>query len=280
MCSARRRASRHLVLQALSPAASAESCQRCIRPAAVSQRTAGPRPTWWRLAAAGPAAQDLAEVEEAVGQHIWPLDTLGAPTAMLRALRPLLFLDTAALGGSPLLGQLPASCVVHHLYSRAPAELQGPHQRSGLNPAQVPHPTRMTCWWLAQPGVSAALDAWHTGLAGAAGSRSSSLHAPAVCAPPRAWPPDQQLPAVLGRSAPKTVSSSGLACKPLDLVRAALLQLVIICRQPGLTHCTRAVLPVAWTSTACLRPWRRSGPPWTPARLQQLASQVMRTCTR
>ena len=81
--------------------------------------------------------QDLAEVEEAIGQHIWPLETLGAPPSMLRALRPLLFLDTAALPSSPVLGQLPGSCVLHHLYSRAPAELLSPHQRSGLSPAQV-----------------------------------------------------------------------------------------------------------------------------------------------
>ena len=31
--------------------------------------------------------QDLAEVEEAVGQHVWPLEALGAPHGMLRALR-------------------------------------------------------------------------------------------------------------------------------------------------------------------------------------------------
>ena len=81
--------------------------------------------------------QDLAEVEEAVGQHIWPLETLGAPHSMLRALRPLLFLETSGLASSPVLGQLPGSCVLHHLYSRAPQELLGPHQRSGLTPAQV-----------------------------------------------------------------------------------------------------------------------------------------------
>ena len=76
-------------------------------------------------------------MEEAVGQHIWPLESLGAPHSVLRALRPLLFLETAQIAASPLLGQLPASCVVHHLYSRAPAELQSPHQRSGLTPAQA-----------------------------------------------------------------------------------------------------------------------------------------------
>ena len=78
-----------------------------------------------------------------MGQHIWPLETLGAPHSMLRALRPLLFLETSGLASSPVLGQLPGSCVLHHLYSRAPQELLGPHQRSGLTPAQVRMSTRV-----------------------------------------------------------------------------------------------------------------------------------------
>ena len=81
--------------------------------------------------------QDLAEVEMAVGQQVWPLQAIGPPHGMLRSLRPFLFLDTLAIAESPLTQQLPVSCVLHHLYSRAPPQLQSPHERSGLSPAQV-----------------------------------------------------------------------------------------------------------------------------------------------
>lgn len=76
-------------------------------------------------------------MEVAVGQNIWPLQAIGPPHAMLRALRPLLFVETPAIPQSPFLNHLPATVVLHHLYSRAPAALQSPHIRSGLTPAQV-----------------------------------------------------------------------------------------------------------------------------------------------
>lgn len=84
-----------------------------------------------------PPPQDMAELEAAVAQNLLPLDAAGAPARVLRALRPLLFLETAELAASPLLGALPPSVVLHHLYSRAPPGLQLPHARSGYTPAQV-----------------------------------------------------------------------------------------------------------------------------------------------
>ena len=84
------------------------------------------------------ARQDMAELEAAVGQSLAPVEALGGPHRVLRAFRPLLFLDTGALAGSPLLGALPPGVALSHLFSRAPPGLQSPHQRSGFTPAQVP----------------------------------------------------------------------------------------------------------------------------------------------
>ncbi|KAL4458763.1 hypothetical protein ABPG75_013628 [Micractinium tetrahymenae] len=81
-------------------------------------------------------AKDLAELEAAVGQHLLPLEQLGAPARALRAFRRLLFLETTEVEGSPLLRELPRPEVLHHLYSRAPPQLESPHSRSGLTPAQ------------------------------------------------------------------------------------------------------------------------------------------------
>jgi hypothetical protein len=94
----------------------------------------------------------MGELEAGVGQSVYPLDHLGLPFNMLRAFRRLLFLDTAEVLGSPLVRELPASVVLHHLYSRAPAELQSPHVRQSFTPAQVnttasltlPHQTRVS----------------------------------------------------------------------------------------------------------------------------------------
>lgn len=81
-------------------------------------------------------ARDMAELELAVGQNLLPVEQLGAPYRALRALRRLIFLDTALLAGSPLLQELPASAVLHHLYSRGPPGLQSPAERSSLTPLQ------------------------------------------------------------------------------------------------------------------------------------------------
>lgn len=79
----------------------------------------------------------MGELEAGVGQSVYPLDHLGLPFNMLRAFRRLLFLDTAEVMGSPLVRELPASVMLHHLYSRAPAGLQSPHVRQSFTPAQV-----------------------------------------------------------------------------------------------------------------------------------------------
>ncbi|KAK3243297.1 hypothetical protein CYMTET_47037 [Cymbomonas tetramitiformis] len=81
-------------------------------------------------------AKDMAELEIAVGQNLYPVEQLGAQYRSLRAFRPLLFLDTAQVPSSPLLHELPISVVMHHLYTRGPKELVSPHMRAGLSPAQ------------------------------------------------------------------------------------------------------------------------------------------------
>lgn len=81
-------------------------------------------------------AKDMAELELAVGQHLHAVDALGAPYRALRAFRPLLFLEVSQLSQSPLLSELPPSVVLHHAYTRAPAELQSPYTRASLTPAQ------------------------------------------------------------------------------------------------------------------------------------------------
>lgn len=81
-------------------------------------------------------ARDMAELELAVSQNLFPVEQLGAPYRALRALRPVIFLETSQLESSPLLQDLPPSAILHHLYSRAPDELQSPMQRSQLTPQQ------------------------------------------------------------------------------------------------------------------------------------------------
>lgn len=81
-------------------------------------------------------ARDMAELELAVGQNLFPVEQLGAPYRALRAFRPLIFLETSQLGGSSLLQDLPPSVILHHLYSRGPDELQSPLQRNKLTPLQ------------------------------------------------------------------------------------------------------------------------------------------------
>ncbi|KAH7833665.1 hypothetical protein Vadar_008563 [Vaccinium darrowii] len=81
-------------------------------------------------------ARDMAELELAVGQNLFPVEQLGPPYRALRAFRPVIFLETSQLGASPLLQDLPPSVVLHHLYSRGPEELQSPMQRNKLTPMQ------------------------------------------------------------------------------------------------------------------------------------------------
>ncbi|KAK4278959.1 hypothetical protein QN277_016728 [Acacia crassicarpa] len=81
-------------------------------------------------------ARDMAELELAVGQNLFPVEQLGAPYRALRAFRPLIFLETSQLPSSPLLQDLPPNVILHHLYSRAPDELQSPLQRNKLTHLQ------------------------------------------------------------------------------------------------------------------------------------------------
>ncbi|KAL9253236.1 Conserved oligomeric Golgi complex subunit 5-like protein [Drosera capensis] len=79
-------------------------------------------------------ARDMAELELAVGQNLFPVEQLGAHYRALRAFRPVIFLETSQLESSPLLQDLPPSVILHHLYSRGPDELLSPIQRNNLTP--------------------------------------------------------------------------------------------------------------------------------------------------
>ncbi|KAL7184456.1 hypothetical protein ACSBR2_026584 [Camellia fascicularis] len=81
-------------------------------------------------------ARDMAELELAVGQNLFPVEQLGAPYRALRAFRPIIFLETSQLGSSSLLQDLPLSVILHHLYSRGSEELQSPMRRNKLTPLQ------------------------------------------------------------------------------------------------------------------------------------------------
>ncbi|CAL5190553.1 unnamed protein product [Lathyrus oleraceus] len=81
-------------------------------------------------------ARDMAELELAVGQNLFPVEQLGSPYRALRAFRPLIFLETSQLASSTLLQDLPPNVILHHLYTRGPEELQSPLQRNKLTPLQ------------------------------------------------------------------------------------------------------------------------------------------------
>jgi hypothetical protein len=104
--------------------------------------------------------KDMAELEHAVGAHLHPAESLGAPYRALRALRPFLFLPADGVLNSPLVKDLPRACVLHHLYSHAPKELATPYQRAGLAPPQystwLDKHTEAEVW----AGVKGTLDAY------------------------------------------------------------------------------------------------------------------------
>ncbi|GFR42609.1 hypothetical protein Agub_g3540 [Astrephomene gubernaculifera] len=81
-------------------------------------------------------AKDLAELQAAVGQHLHPLEQLGQPYRAVKAFRSLLFTPAAAVAANPLLGELPPAITLHHIFSRLPAAIQAPHERSGLTALQ------------------------------------------------------------------------------------------------------------------------------------------------
>eukprot|EP00741_Cyanophora_paradoxa_P018990 tig00021108_g18333.t1 len=80
-------------------------------------------------------AADLAQMEAALQPLCQPLQKLGQPYRALRAFKSLVFMETAALAAGPEKDQLPPSAVLHHLFSRAPDELQLPHARLGMTEA-------------------------------------------------------------------------------------------------------------------------------------------------
>lgn len=104
-------------------------------------------------------AQDMVELELAAAM-LHALDGVGAPYRALRAFRPLLFLDTAAMAASPLLQELPPSVALLQCYSRAPADLASPHAQAGLSAAKysawLDSATEAEVW----RGVKGTLDAY------------------------------------------------------------------------------------------------------------------------
>lgn len=82
-------------------------------------------------------AKDAAELEAAIEQHLVPPEQLGPPVRALRSFRRLLFLESKDVPGNAAVRDVPASAVLHHLFSRVPeAVLESPHARNKLTPAQ------------------------------------------------------------------------------------------------------------------------------------------------
>lgn len=72
-------------------------------------------------------ANDMAQLELRL-EHILPLKTLGAPYEELRAFRHMMFLESGSILRDSTIDKIRPTNVWHHLISRAPAELQLPHQ--------------------------------------------------------------------------------------------------------------------------------------------------------
>jgi hypothetical protein len=70
-------------------------------------------------------AGELAQLESVI-TNLYPVKELGQPYKMLRAFRPLLFLELDKIGTSPEAKILLPSHVIHHLICRGPSELQSP----------------------------------------------------------------------------------------------------------------------------------------------------------
>ncbi|XP_055354434.1 conserved oligomeric Golgi complex subunit 5-like [Paramacrobiotus metropolitanus] len=77
-------------------------------------------------------ATDCAQLEAALAPLNLHHSEYGNALQILKAMRPLLFQTPAQIAHSPYLGTvIPYSTVLHHLFSRAPVELQSPFQASG-----------------------------------------------------------------------------------------------------------------------------------------------------
>ncbi|KAJ0395842.1 hypothetical protein ATCC90586_009604 [Pythium insidiosum] len=72
-------------------------------------------------------ANDMAQLELRL-ESVLPLRTLGACYDELRAFRHMIFLDSASTVRDAVIDKIRPSNVWHHLISRAPLELQHPHQ--------------------------------------------------------------------------------------------------------------------------------------------------------
>ncbi|GAB9474746.1 Conserved oligomeric golgi complex subunit 5 [Globisporangium polare] len=72
-------------------------------------------------------ANDMAQLELRL-EHILPLKTLGVPYEELRAFRHMMFLESGGVLRDSTIDKIRPSNVWHHLISRAPVELQLPHQ--------------------------------------------------------------------------------------------------------------------------------------------------------
>lgn len=82
---------------------------------------------------------DMTELEFALGAFLGPsskrgLEVAGEEYRMLRAMRPLLFLDTASLAGPTHATNLPLLVVLHHILVRSPLPL--PHEIHGWQEAE------------------------------------------------------------------------------------------------------------------------------------------------
>lgn len=80
--------------------------------------------------------QDIAEVEQTLRANVYPPDLLREPHAVLRGFRTLLFVEDAGLAGAAVVSSLPRVTVLLHLFSRLPAAVLMPHQRTGVAPGQ------------------------------------------------------------------------------------------------------------------------------------------------
>ncbi|DBA03896.1 TPA: hypothetical protein N0F65_004586 [Lagenidium giganteum] len=80
-------------------------------------------------------ANDMAQMELRL-ECVVQLRSLGAPYEELRAFRHMMFLDTNNVLRDSTIDKIRPSNVWHHLISRAPAELQLPHQRKQLSAAK------------------------------------------------------------------------------------------------------------------------------------------------
>ena len=84
-------------------------------------------------------ADDMKQIEDAIGSHLCPLECVGASRDAFRGLAWLLTtdaLDAASLEAAPQLKALPVESLTHHLFSRGPVGMQAPPAFFGLSPAK------------------------------------------------------------------------------------------------------------------------------------------------